>query len=258
MERLKAKSVKHLKSRLSICEVADGRRFYVKTALCPKRVGKKNPTWLANEVVYYEMAKIFGVAMPSAALILVNDALGFGSEVLPGRKQLERVPEDLDKTNMSRLIRALLADALLMNSDRQPWNILQDKHKVLWFFDHDKALWGDGHSVEDRGDLWRLDLRYATSDRVYNYLASRELNQLVWRRRNHDELRWQAEELREKSNRKTLEQARLSLPKEWLSDDLWNRAFRFLEEWWRMLTVLLTTEDGLAQITKMLKKKNLI
>lgn len=135
----------------------DGRQYFAKSTDCPKVSGSRNATWVANELIYYLIAQKSGLRMPQSCLIEYHASLYFGSEYIPGRVAIRKDEADgnrrLDEictghsAEAECLCRALLLDLALLNSDRKPWNILVDSNaspETLYFFDHDKALLGDG------------------------------------------------------------------------------------------------------------------
>src|SRR5438105_10610905 len=125
--------------------------FYLKGTLCPKKKGQHNPIWLANEIVYAAFAEAAHLRMPAVCLLSYHGSYYFGSESLPGRNTLEALKPNLTTVmqigdNLAQLVRAFLLDLALLNSDRTIKQVLVDKDGLLWFIDHDKSLWGDGHS----------------------------------------------------------------------------------------------------------------
>src|ERR1035438_5808890 len=133
-----------------------GMWFYAKTSKCPKKRGEHNATWLGNELIYYCVASYSDLKMPHSCILDVEDELVWGSEDQFGREAIRKSEAegglelaDICNTSLAEtrsLARALLLDLGLLNSDRQPWNILisgSGQQKELWFFDHDKSLLGE-------------------------------------------------------------------------------------------------------------------
>jgi len=217
--------------------------YYAKTAKCPKRRGEQNPTWLGNELIYYYVAKLSGLKMPYSCILEVDNELAWGSEYQVGRDPIFESVKDgglvLAKTcNSSRietlsLARSLLLDLALLNSDRQPWNILisgPEHQKELWFFDHDKSLLGDGR--ED-GDLWRIHVEYDFEQKISDYFACATANQLVFNSLTDREICAIFESLA--LNPESLRSAFASCPSHWLAASLLSDLERFLLKWWKFI-----------------------
>lgn len=163
------------------CEVViDGKRYHGKGTRCSKRPQTHNPMWIVNECTYHYFATKAGLRMPDCMFFRVESETYFGSEKLDNRKVLGKQPFNPDQhDNRRQLTLALLLDLFLLNSDRTPQNVLLDDVDSLWFFDHDKSLWGDGlpeTHPKQNGDLGRLDvakLPEKQSDYLSDYLGLR-------------------------------------------------------------------------------------
>jgi len=226
-----------------------GRLYYAKTPSCPKIHGTENPTWLANELIFYSIAKESGLNMPFSAVIKVDHKLCWGSEYVRGRDALKmqeseggeilcRICES-SRHQLLGLARALLLDVALLNSDRKPWNVLVSRDggtEALYYFDHDKALLGDGREPGDQppGDLARIDPAAAIADwKVRDYLACTAANSVVLVGTSDDELRNVFDSLALTSD--SLDAAKHACPEAWLSEGLYSRLRDFLLKWWSFL-----------------------
>ncbi|MGC1320752.1 MAG: hypothetical protein WA849_01085 [Candidatus Udaeobacter sp.] len=215
---------------------------------CPKIHGTENPTWLANELVFYSIAKDSGLNMPFSAVIEVEHELCWGSEYVKGRDAvrrnesegeeiLRRISEE-SRHQLLGLARALLLDVALLNSDRKPWNMLVSRSGDsvgLCYFDHDKSLLGDGREsrAHPRGDLARIDAIAVADWKVRDYLACTAANRVVLDGSTNDELREVFASLALNSD--SLDAAKHACPEAWLSEVLYSRLRKFLLEWWRFL-----------------------
>jgi hypothetical protein len=221
----------------------DGRQYFAKSTECPNVRSSRNPTWVANELIYYLIAQRSGLPMPRSCLIEYQTSLYFGSEYIPGRDAIRQNEaygnRRLDEicTNhpaeAESICRALLLDLALLNSDRKPWNILVDSNsslKTLYFFDHDKALLGDG---KDNGDLWRIRLNYPLLEKSHDYLACSGANRVVASRLSDQEVFGIFNSLKLDSS--VFPDVRSLCPPEWLSSSLLEELFKFLERWWSSL-----------------------
>lgn len=144
------------------------------------------------------------------------------------------------------ICRALLLDLALLNSDRKPWNILVDSNaspKKLYFFDHDKALLGDG---KDNGDLWRIRLDYDLFDKSRDYLACSGANRVVVTRLSDQEVFGIFNSL--KLDCSVFPDVRSLCPPEWLSSSLLEELFEFLERWWSSLRKRLHDDPSYFRI----------
>lgn len=115
--------------RILTVQASDGRIFCAKNHKCPKRQGTINTVWLANEAVYYGFAKLSGLKIPDAALLLWEREVLFGSEKRNGRAELQDKRAlsgivEQQAENHIQLTRALLLDLALLNSDREASAIL--------------------------------------------------------------------------------------------------------------------------------------
>jgi hypothetical protein len=167
----------------------------------------------------------------------------FGSEYIPGRVAIRKDEADgnrrLDEictghsAEAECLCRALLLDLALLNSDRKPWNILVDSNaspETLYFFDHDKALLGDG---KDNGDLWRVRLGYDLFEKSRDYLACSGANRVVASRLSEQEVFGIFNSL--KLDCSVFPDVRSLCPPEWVSSSVLEELFKFLETWWSSL-----------------------
>jgi hypothetical protein len=234
---------------------SDGATYFIKSAFCRKQEydGKRNPTWVANEVVYGTYAAAAGLRIPPWCLIDYGGATYFGSEMRAGRKEVKE--DEVDRLaqavkreeNFWEVVRCLLLDVALLNSDRPATNVLLESDTV-WFFDHTGALWGDGH-----GDLWRLEAdiigKKPPEKWVQDYLKSSTLNR-VW----HDprmtadtvQVHFQALPLAICH----LERARELLPEGWLREELVQQATNFLPKWWGYLREFLQQPEAIDTIRR--------
>lgn len=81
----------------------DGREFHTKNTVCQKILNgdgriERNPSWVANEIVYATFGDAAQLRMPEIRILTANGELVFGSEVLKTRRPL---PKD---ANMSHLV----------------------------------------------------------------------------------------------------------------------------------------------------------
>ena len=228
-----------------------GRLYYAKTPSCPKIHGTENPTWLANELIFFSIAKESGLNMPFSAMIQVDHKLCWGSEYVKGRDALRRQEREggeilrriceSSRHQLLGLARALLLDIALLNSDRTPGNMLVSLDGVaeaLCYLDHDKALLGDGREpgAEPPGDLARIDPATALADwKVRDYLACTPANSIVLGGggASDGELREVFDSLALSLD--SLDAAKRACPEAWLSARLYSRLRVFLPQWWNFL-----------------------
>jgi hypothetical protein len=228
------------------------RFFYAKTQACPKIPGTENPTWLANELIFYSIARDSALNVPFSAIIEVDHKLCWGSQYVLGRNALRKQESEggeilrticeESKHQLLGLARALLLDVALLNSDRKPWNVLVSRNggsKDLYYFDHDKTLLGDGRepSANPAGDLGRIDAASVVDSKVRDYLACNAANRVVLRCLSDNEVRDVFDSL--SLNADSMEAAKNACPKAWLSEDLYSRLRKFLLEWWKFLRAKL-------------------
>ena len=219
-----------------------GRTFYVKTSRCRKCKcqDRTNPTWIANEVAYSVFANAAGLRIPNVCLIERNCTTCFGSEILADRSNIDRRnPEEIRRLarlaiqpdNLAQVVRATLLDIALLNSDRHANNFLLDRAGLIWFFDHDGCLWGDGYPPEMLGDLGRVFVGAIPEKTpecwIMDYLKCGSLNRSLWDSGNiqstvHSELQSLPLDLR------FLEEARRIMPRQWLSDSRMRATTEFL------------------------------
>lgn len=219
----------------------DGKYYFAKSTASPKEQGLVNPTWVANELIYHCVAEVNHLPQPEACLVEYEGSLHFGSEYIPGRDAI-RGPETEGNKRLIEIVsanpaeagvicRALLLDLALLNSDRKPWNILIDANSVptkLCFFDHDKALLGDGLS-----DRWRVSEKYDPVTKWSDYIECSGANHVVASRLSDEEILSVFDSL-------TLDPSifpavRSECPSEWLHTGPMEELLSFLERWWRSL-----------------------
>jgi hypothetical protein len=205
---------------------------------------RESTAWVANECIYYSIARLSRLRMPEGALLEVEGRLCWGSEFLPGRNKLPKTGAaqlllkacQSSRDELLNLARALLLDLALLNSDRKPWNILASHNEgespILWYFDHDKSLLGDAREQEESppGDLGRIHMESIADAKVADYFACAEANDLVLGGLTDGEIRNIFGDLA--LNPESLEVARRECPSEWLSGRLFERLAAFLTLWW--------------------------
>ena len=79
-------------------------------------------------------------------------------------------------------------DIALLNSDRQPWNVLSQRGSAgdeLFFFDHEKTLLGNGRPG---GDILRVSSAALTEAKIGDYLQCVDANNAVLERLDKDAL----------------------------------------------------------------------
>lgn len=242
----------------------DGKIWCVKAARCRKCKCKDrvNPTYVVNEVVYGFYAKAAGLRIPDFCLIKHGGQTYFGSEWKEGRKEVnggcqEEVQSlsqlSVQQANFPQVVRCLLLDVALLNSDRHANNFLIENGSLVWFFDHDGALWGDGYPAEMKGDLWRLSLELIKAlppeKWFYDYLKSGSLNRKVWHdERIVDEVRRALELL--PLDERYLSWAKAEMPPAWLSVERMQATMVFLSEWWSILRAFLQRPDAIDKIRR--------
>ena len=247
----------------------EGRLYYAKTPSCPKICGTENPTWLANELFFYSIARESGLNMPFSAVIKVDHKLCWGSEYVKGRdvlqwheseggQELLRICEG-SRLQLLGLARALLLDVALLNSDRKPWNMLVSRNSdgdALCYFDHDKALLGDGREPGDRppGDLGRIDSAAIADGKARHYLAFTAANSVVLYGTSDDELREVFDSLSLSPD--SLDSAKHACPETWLSEDLYSRLRDFLLKWWSFLRGKFFDASPRDYLSKILSDSN--
>ena len=243
---------------------AEGRRFYAKTQGCPN-THLHNPTWIANELIYYVIARESCLPMPEAAVLEINGQLCWGSEVLNGRNriptpQAARILREVcqeSKDELLGLARALLLDLALLNSDRKPSNMLVsrwgDGRPKLWYFDHDKSLLGDGLECKD---LARIDPASVTDSKVSDYFACVEANDLVFDGLSDKEICGIMGDLA--LNDDALALAREQCPGEWLSEALFSRLEGFLRSWWGFVHGRLKAANPKFYLGQLLRERCLL
>ena len=239
------------------------REFIGKSTLCPKLSPKlkktvSNPAWLANELVYYEFAKVAGLQVPEVVPLQCQGELFVGSEFLEARTQCENAQEVARlarscQANLEQATKALLLDLALLNCDREPSAVLKDAAGGLWFIDHDKSLWGDcrpaDSGAEDGsglpGDLGRIDpsiIERKLSDFVADYLNCAPLNQAVWVKERWQDIHgtWASLPLQ-----KTLfDKASDSVPSGWIPREQVKAMGTFLSAWWCRLGRIFEKPNG--------------
>jgi hypothetical protein len=232
---------------------SDGKTYHAKSILCRKSryEGKVNRTWVGNEVVYGTYADVARLRIPDWCLIDYGEITFFGSEMVAGRSAVR--DDDVGKLsqvvkrddNFWQVVRCLLLDVALLNSDRPASNVLLE-NETVWFFDHTGALWGSGH-----GDLWRLDPNKigekTPGEWFQDYLKGSTLNR-VWHdpRMTCDALQWHFQALPLATCH--LERARQLMPDGWLRDGMMQKATRFLPKWWDFLNTFLQRPDAIDAI----------
>lgn len=226
---------------------ADGRLYYGKNQRCQK-TGATNPAWIANELIYYVIAKRSGLKMPFGTVLDLSGTLCWGSEYLPGRISIHKMGGPNGKLTdpllreacdgspgeLRGLAKALLLDVALLNSDRQPWNILGSRTSgglELFFCDHDKSLIGDGQEPNRGGDLGRISIPAVTDEKLGDYLKCETANDIVLGGLSDADFVDLFLEL--DLNDASLAAARTKCPVGWMSDDIYDRLCSFLREWWR-------------------------
>lgn len=220
---------------------SEGRTYYAKGLLCPKRRGENNATWLANEIVYARFATRANLRQPKLSLWKRgSEVRAICSEYEDGRECLcseEQLSYLCKKAcNKKQLVRALLLDLALLNSDRTVNNILSDASDRLFFIDHDKSLWGDGKEQSQSGDLGRIDTSIISSkfeDYVRDYLQCREANVLVWQRNTETCIREEFANLQ--LSTQVLQESLADVPNGWVDQSKCQRMESFLGKWWAVL-----------------------
>lgn len=252
--------------RKCILETQDGREFHAKSTLSRKMAPLHNPTWLANEIVYWRFAQKAQLRVPYACLVQSDCTFYFGSQSIPAA---ERVADQstlkrllASHGNRVQLVRALLLDLALLNNDRVVRNdLFYDGEGALWFIDHDEALWGDGRepvAPPQPGDLGRIDsslLAKKFDDFLGDYLHASVANPLVW---NQETWEIVLKELRALPlDLGILAEARADhVPTPWLRPKLWQRMEQYLPRWWdRLRTFFLERDDALVHIIGMCKQQ---
>jgi hypothetical protein len=248
-------------------KTGDGREFFTKNAICGKTLDlhgriERNPAWVANEVVYATFAEAAQLRVPKFVILPDNGEWLFGSEVLPKRCPL---PMDANirqlseqGSNRNQLARALLLDLALLNSDRRLHNILLDEDQLLWFYDHDKSLLGDGKPPGELGDLGRLHpdtLPNKLHDFVGDYLQSVECNSVVFTPENWEVVLQEFQAL--PFDLRHLDEAVARMPGDWLTKEQQEAMRTFLPKWWRALKELFGDRDARQTITQVLAKRGL-
>ncbi len=225
---------------------AEGRFFYVKTDYCLKRQ-ESNPTWLANELLFYEVAKHNSLRMPFSSILEIDGRLYWGTEFRYDRSTLQTETSSRAELlaiacrshrELVALCRALLLDVALLNSDRQPWNILADQVDIqprLWFFDHEKSLLGDGKEAADSpsGDLGRIHPDSISDRKLRDYCACDHINRFVVSGLTDVEICEMFVSLDLTGS--VLRLAKAKCPQSWLSVELFSRLESFLQAWWHHL-----------------------
>jgi hypothetical protein len=247
-------------------KLKDGRKFCTKTTKCRKALDRhhrneRNPAWLANEVVYASFANAAALRMPESLILDYQGEKVFGSEVLPTRRPLDREANikqlSEQEDNRIQLVRALLLDLALLNSDRTLPNILLDEKQLLWFYDHEKALLGDGKRPQcGQGDLGRLDpntLPGKLHDFIRDYLVSVECNSVVFTPENWDILLQEFQAL--PLDLRYLDEAVAKMPSDWLTNEQPEAMRAFLPKWWLALKQLFDDRNARVRIIQILKER---
>jgi hypothetical protein len=157
--------------------------------------GARMPVRLANEFIYFNFAKTYGLPMPAGQVLETDRGLHWGTEVLPGRVPLTKFSVEPSETEMALVQRsftedpvmlqhhllAILMDVVLLNSDRPSWNILKiEKGGMVKFcyFDHDRTCgWhGDAHPTR----LTNIDGVAELSRHIDRYVGCAKLNRLAF------------------------------------------------------------------------------
>jgi hypothetical protein len=238
----------------------DGKLYIGKNDYCHKSPGNLNTAWLANEIVAAEYANAAGLRVPGLRLLRADGRDYLGSEFLRDRVPLRRgeVRKLFRDDNQTQLTRALLLDLALLNSDRTAGNTLRDAAGRLWFFDFDKALWGDGREASDQppGDLHRLDLGILDQKfEAYlgDFLGYRDANALAF---TAERCRSVVEEFdRLPLDAGGLERAKGQVPESWRDDNLFRRLAVFLVEWWSRLRDFIHGSGACSSLRTLLSKR---
>jgi hypothetical protein len=245
----------------------EGRLFFAKSQFCKKSKGI-NPSWLANELFYYVIATRSGLRMPFASILEVDGQPYWDSEYKVGRDSLFEIakhskskPEHLlrdackgSRDQLASLMRCLLLDVALLNSDRTTWNILANRSGApteLWYVDHDKCLLGDALEANHvpAGDLGRVDPVWATLDtKVKDYLACPTANDLILDSITDQEAREIFLSLDLSSG--AVASADTNCPSNWRSAILRRRQDQFLSTWWPFLRGRILGADPMDFLRK--------
>jgi hypothetical protein len=227
-----------------------------------------NPTWIANEVVFAHFGRAADLRMPNTRFLRNDGRLYFGSEMVAGRDPLRdpgRALEKLTDQNRDQLTRAVLLGLALLNSDRTAGNTLIDSRGAFWFYDHDKALWGDGRPAapanpgELPGDLGRLNpstLGAKFADYLGDYLCLRfpQATDAVFAGQNWSSVVGAFKSL--PLSLKVLAEARHELPgPSWLSDNLFSAMETFLPIWWKQLGDYFDKERAASRLLQALREQ---
>lgn len=161
--------------------------YFCKNDLCP--ITKVcNPIWLINELFCYYQAKKVNLNVPEIKFLHYQNIFYLGFEYLKTRIDIPRSRKKLNKLienkdNKIQLIKCVLFDMLVLNSDRKLWNVLSDsfENDKLFFIDFDKAIFGNGNK-----DLLRFTASFEDKKRDYltDYLACNEINELIFKEEN--------------------------------------------------------------------------
>lgn len=250
----------------------DETKYFGKNTLCPKRkaVGRLgndiNPLWIVNEFTYSHIARKSQLRMPLSDKFEYEGEWYFISEMLDhrtplkGRKRLG----DLFNDNREQLTKGILLDLALLNSDRTCGNILCDDQGLIWFYDHDKSLWGDGRSSETdaygkQGDIDRynpIGLREGFERFLGDYINARfyDANALVFNNQEWLEIRDTFESL--SLDIASIEESRSLLPNEsWLSDELHLLMKEFLRNWWGQLRLFFSDSSNRTKLIQILSMR---
>lgn len=238
---------------------SDGNFYIGKNSYCKKT--RSNTNWLVNEIIAFEYAKASQVRVPEIKLLRCNDVVYLGSHFVPNRLSLKKgeVANRCIASDIPHLMRALLLDLALLNSDRTAENTLCDGYGFLWFYDYDKALWGDGRELEAQpaGDLYRLDpsiLDGKLEAYISDFLGFSEANAIAFAQERDNQLLEAFNSLQ-----LTLEPLHLSVSKtpiEWMNADLFKRLESFLPQWWKKLQSFFSDSNAPSRIRTILRNRS--
>lgn len=237
-------------------QTPDGSIFIGKNNYCKKT--KANTNWLVNEIIAAEYAKASQVRVPNIRLLSCNNTAYLGSHFISNRMALTdgEISKRCTESEIPHLIRALLLDLALLNSDRTAGNTLCDESGLLWFYDYDKSLWGDGKELPS-GDLYRLDtsiIEVKFEAYLGDFLCYQEANKIAFIEDRDNQITENFDSL--KLTLEPLNQSIANIPSEWMNEDLIRRLAVFLPLWWERLRIFFDNSNGPSRLRTILRQRS--
>ncbi len=240
--------VKSLLGFLRCASTADGRRWVAKTTEWPVRGCRLFPIRLGVEFLYHALASHNGVQMPAARILRVREEICWAFEMISQRDALGKTDDPLDPrlvdavqkqlsesaVDRDAFLRAAFIDVMLLNADRTHSNILHHRVGVqvrLFFIDHEQSLgWRADPNVPERNVIQDPDKEYARISSYTSLGRKYPWAGLASYRRDRQAV-FSSLEL----DAALLDQARSTMPPNWITDTKYDEMKPRLAAWWDYL-----------------------